>query len=209
MAISDVQARIAEIQSFMGAATERSVSPVTRGNGVTAGGGNAAVTGTSAGQFAAILDNTIKAGAANEAENTQSATTQSATTQSAAWTLPTQGVVTSEFGPRWGTQHQGIDIAASTGTAVKAAADGVVRKASWNGGYGNAVVVDHGNGVSTLYAHNSELTVKPGDRVQAGQVVAKVGSTGDSTGPHLHFEVKVNDKRVDPRPWLKERGVTL
>ena len=85
----------------------------------------------------------------------------------------------------------------------------VVKRAAWYGGYGNAVIIDHGGGVQTLYGHNSSLSVQPGDRVRAGQVIAKVGSTGDSTGPHLHFEVQVDGKAVNPRPWLKKHGVTL
>ncbi|WP_217634931.1 M23 family metallopeptidase [Micromonospora pattaloongensis] len=117
--------------------------------------------------------------------------------------------MSSEFGPRWGRQHEGIDIAAAAGTPVRAAAGGVVRKASWYGDYGNTVIIDHGGGVSTLYAHNSALSVRPGQRVEAGQEIAAVGSTGDSTGPHLHFEVEVEGRPVDPRPWLRQRGITL
>jgi murein DD-endopeptidase MepM/ murein hydrolase activator NlpD len=125
------------------------------------------------------------------------------------WVVPARGQVTSEFGPRWGTEHEGIDIGAASGAPVRAAADGVVRRASWYGGYGNAVIIDHGDGVQTLYGHNSSLDVQPGQRVSAGEVIAKVGSTGDSTGPHLHFEVEVDGRKVDPRPWLRARGVSL
>jgi murein DD-endopeptidase MepM/ murein hydrolase activator NlpD len=203
VAISDVQFRISQIHSFMTTAAVAPATQVSRAGLAT--GATAGVTETAGAQFAAVLDQTLAAGATAAPADTTMGTQPAA--QSAGWTLPTQGTVSSEFGPRWGRQHQGVDIAAGTGTAVGAAADGVVREASWRGGYGKAVVIDHGNGVSTLYGHNSELLVRPGDRVQAGQLVAKVGSTGDSTGPHLHFEVVVDGKKVDPRPWLEQRGV--
>jgi murein DD-endopeptidase MepM/ murein hydrolase activator NlpD len=133
----------------------------------------------------------------------------SALTAQQGWTAPVQGAVTSEFGPRWGTMHRGLDIAAGTGTPVQAAGAGTVRSAGWQNGYGNTVVIDHGDGTSTLYAHNSSLAVQAGQRVEAGTVISKVGSTGDSTGPHLHFEVQVNGEKIDPRPWLVQRGITL
>lgn len=198
MTIGDVQLRISQLQSFMTTAALSSTTSAARTGRAASVNDAAGVSATSAAQFAAALD---KAVAADNTGPDQ--------VPSSGWIAPTQGTVTSEFGPRWGRRHEGIDIAAGVGTPVKAAADGVVRQASWNGGYGNAVVIDHGNGVTTLYAHNSELTVKPGDRVTSGQTVAKVGSTGDSTGPHLHFEVKVDGTKIDPRPWLKQRGVTL
>lgn len=115
---------------------------------------------------------------------------------------PVQGRVTSHFGPRWGRMHNGIDIAAPTGTPVHAAAAGKVTHSGWAGTFGQLVVVDHGNGLETRYAHNSKLLVRVGDEVQRGQRIALVGSTGQSTGPHLHFEVLVDGKPQDPAPWL-------
>ncbi len=100
--------------------------------------------------------------------------------------------------------HSGIDFPAPTGTNVVAAADGVVVGASYVNGYGNAVIINHGSGYSTLYGHNSKLVVKVGDEVKRGQVIAKAGSTGRSTGPHCHFEVRINGKPVDPAPYLKK-----
>ena len=117
-----------------------------------------------------------------------------------AW--PVSGPVTSGFGMRWGRMHEGIDIAVGTGTAVHAAAAGTVIYAGWMSGYGNLVVVDHGNGLSTAYAHNSSLAVGVGQSVAAGQVVSSSGSTGNSTGPHVHFEVRVNGSAVDPLGYL-------
>ncbi len=100
-------------------------------------------------------------------------------------------------------QHTGIDIGASYGTNVLAAADGTVIIAGWNNAYGNYVVINHGGGVTTLYGHNSSLTVSKGQKVSRGQVIAKVGSTGYSTGPHIHFEVQVNGSPVNPMSYLQ------
>ncbi|MFY9188851.1 MAG: peptidoglycan DD-metalloendopeptidase family protein [bacterium] len=123
-----------------------------------------------------------------------------------AW--PTAGSITSYFGyrthPVFGTRrlHSGLDIAASYGQTVVAAADGTVIMSGSYGGYGKAVIIDHGGGTSTLYGHNSALLVKVGQKVQRGQAIAKAGSTGVSTGPHLHFEVRVNGTPEDPLGWL-------
>jgi murein DD-endopeptidase MepM/ murein hydrolase activator NlpD len=113
------------------------------------------------------------------------------------------GVVSSEFGARWGKLHKGIDIAADSGEPVYAVADGEVIYAG-NGlrGYGNVVIVQHDGHVSSLYAHNSELKVKQGDRVTQGTLLALLGSTGRSTGPHVHFEIRQGDTAVNPRSVL-------
>jgi murein DD-endopeptidase MepM/ murein hydrolase activator NlpD len=117
-----------------------------------------------------------------------------------AW--PVAGPVTSGFGPRWGRMHEGIDIAVPLGTPVRAAAAGTVIYAARLGGYGNLVVVDHGGGLSTAYAHNSSFASSVGQAVVAGQVVSYSGSTGNSSGPHVHFEVRVNGSAVDPLGYL-------
>ena len=123
-------------------------------------------------------------------------------------TWPAEGEITSPFGwrvhPIFGTQrlHTGIDIGADYGDAIRAADGGVVIHADWMGGYGNAVIIDHGNGISTLYAHNSQLLVDEGQTVAKGQTVARCGSTGYSTGPHLHFEVRHNGSPVNPLNYL-------
>ena len=117
---------------------------------------------------------------------------------------PTDGTVTSRFGWRWGGSdwHPGIDIAADSGTPIYATADGVVTASGWNGGYGRQVTVDHGYGITTSYAHNSENVVSVGQRVKKGQLVAYMGSSGFSTGPHVHYEVKVNGTAVNPASFL-------
>jgi murein DD-endopeptidase MepM/ murein hydrolase activator NlpD len=115
---------------------------------------------------------------------------------------PVSGPVTSGFGMRWGRMHEGIDIAVPTGTAVHAAASGTVIHAGWLGGYGNLVVIDHGNGLATAYGHNSSIVVGVGQSVSQGDTIALSGSTGNSTGPHVHFEVRVNGAAVDPLLYL-------
>jgi len=115
---------------------------------------------------------------------------------------PVSGPVTSGFGPRFGRMHEGIDIAVPEGTPVVAAAAGTVIHAGWLGGYGNLVVVDHGNGLATAYAHNSGYAASVGQSVGQGQVVAYSGNTGNSSGPHVHFEVRVNGTAVDPLGYL-------
>jgi len=103
---------------------------------------------------------------------------------------------------RWGRMHEGIDIAATIGTPIHAAASGTVIHAGWLGGYGNLVVVDHGDGLATAYAHASAILVAVGQQVSQGDTLSLVGSTGNSTGPHLHFEVRVNGSAVDPLLYL-------
>lgn len=118
---------------------------------------------------------------------------------------PANGEVSSRYGLRWGGSdfHPGIDIAADMGTPVVATADGVVVESGWNsGGYGNLVEIDHGNGIHTLYGHNSQIAVSIGTTVRKGQVISYVGSTGFSTGPHVHYEVRVNGKAVNPERYM-------
>jgi murein DD-endopeptidase MepM/ murein hydrolase activator NlpD len=114
---------------------------------------------------------------------------------------PVSGVVTSGFGMRWGRMHEGIDIAAPSGTGIRAAAAGRIIYTGYMGGYGNITIIDHGNGLSTAYAHQSSIYVGGGS-VSQGTVIGTVGTTGNSTGPHLHFEVRVNGSPVDPMGYL-------
>ncbi|MGB4504751.1 MAG: M23 family metallopeptidase [Syntrophaceticus sp.] len=118
---------------------------------------------------------------------------------------PLTGKITSPFGPRGSGFHHGLDIAGEMGEIIKAAQSGRVDSLGYLPFYGETVILDHGDGYQTLYAHLSKYLVKPGDVVEEGQGIAQVGSTGRSTGPHLHFEVRVNNKTVDPILYLKHK----
>ncbi len=125
-----------------------------------------------------------------------------------AWPVPGVTRITSKYGnrihPVYKTPkfHSGIDIGAGYGLNIVAAADGVVTLATTNGGYGQCIIINHGSGITTLYGHCSTLLVSSGDQVTKGQVIAKVGSTGVSTGPHLHFEVRINGSTTDPMGYV-------
>ena len=118
---------------------------------------------------------------------------------------PINGSITSRYGVssrlRKST-HTGLDIAAPTGTIIKAVAEGTVTCASYNGAYGNLVKIEHGNGVETWYAHTSKMYVKVGQKISAGEVIATVGSTGNSTGAHLHLDIRINGEHVNPQNYL-------
>ncbi|MEU4712588.1 M23 family metallopeptidase [Micromonospora purpureochromogenes] len=129
------------------------------------------------------------------------------------WVIPMKGAeITSCYGQRWGTLHAGIDFAMPAGTPVRAAFGGTVEKAGDVGdGYGISVVVNHGNGYLTHYAHLSTAKVGVGEKVGAGETLGLEGSTGDSTGPHLHFEVHQGQmwNQIDPAPFLRARGISV
>jgi murein DD-endopeptidase MepM/ murein hydrolase activator NlpD len=128
--------------------------------------------------------------------------TGTSTPSAAGLVWPVHGTLTSTFGWRWGRMHEGIDLAVGSGTPVVAAAAGTVVVAGWMGGYGNLVVIDHGNGIATAYGHNTSVTVGVGQQVAQGQLISYSGNTGHSTGPHVHFEVRVNGSPVDPLGYL-------
>jgi murein DD-endopeptidase MepM/ murein hydrolase activator NlpD len=123
-------------------------------------------------------------------------------TGSGGFIWPVRGAIVSPFGMRWGRLHSGIDIAAPAGTPIVASAAGQVAFAGTMGGYGLIVVVQHANGLSTAYAHNSSIAVSGGQTVGQGQMIASVGCTGHCTGDHVHFEVRVNGSAVDPMAYL-------
>ena len=131
----------------------------------------------------------------------------------AEYVRPTSGSVTSGYGQRWGRLHAGLDFGAPTGTPILAVTGGVVsevKRSSGSGGYGNLTVLEHPDGTLTFYAHQSEIQVREGEEVTAGETIGLVGSTGNSTGPHLHFEVRPDGGgAINPRPWLTARGVDL
>ena len=118
---------------------------------------------------------------------------------------PISGTITSRYGVSSSIRsstHTGLDIAAPQGTSIKAVSEGTVTCASYNGAYGNLVKIDHGNGIETWYAHTSKMYVTVGQKVEAGEVIATVGSTGNSTGPHLHLEIRINGEHVNPQNYL-------
>jgi hypothetical protein len=117
-----------------------------------------------------------------------------------AW--PSGGVITSPFGPRWGRLHAGLDIGGRLGDPIGAAAAGSVTSAGWAGGYGNRVVLDHGGGLTTVYGHLDAITVTPGQVLVRGDPLGAMGTTGNSTGVHLHFEIRIGGQPVDPLPYL-------
>ncbi len=128
------------------------------------------------------------------------------------WVNPLpEGATTSCFGQRWGRLHAGVDLAAPDGTRINAAGAGVVVAAGPAEGYGNAVLIDHGNGYLTHYGHMSAISVTLGRHVEAGDQIGNEGSTGHSTGPHLHFEVHAGSYKnpIEPTAWMREHGVDI
>lgn len=126
------------------------------------------------------------------------------------WVLPNPGPMTSCFCLRWGTMHEGIDLAGPLGSPILAVGDGVVLRAGSQDGFGNWVVIRHANGDVSIYGHMQYYFVRAGQHVRAGQRIALVGNQGYSTGPHLHFEIHrgaLAGGPVDPVPWLRQRGV--
>ena len=151
-----------------------------------------------------------RAAAAAAASGGSTTTTPGAATGSRNLIAPIAGnpPITSSFGyrvhPIYGTTrlHTGVDIGADTGTAIRASGSGTVVSAGWMDGYGNATIVDHGDGLATLYAHQSSMAVSAGAKVSQGQSIGRVGCTGSCTGPHLHFEVRIDGTPVDPMPYI-------
>ena len=167
---------------------------------------------------AATNTNAAKKAAARKAAAKKAAAAAAAKKKAAAkraapkWVSPMAGAkITSCYGQRWGVLHAGEDFGAPAGTPERAVGAGTVFAAGWTySGYGISVVINHGNGYYTHYAHMSRTAVRAGQKVKAGQVIGYEGSTGDSTGPHLHFEVHKGTmwNQIDPGPWLKARGIT-
>lgn len=116
---------------------------------------------------------------------------------------PTRGgYITSNFGPRWGSKHYGMDISGNIGDPVYAAIDGEIKECKYDGNYGNKILIQHNGEIQTIYGHLSKYEVNVGDNIVKGQLIGRVGNTGRSTGPHLHFEVRVNGSPVDPEKYL-------
>ena len=140
--------------------------------------------------------------ASSSGTSTDTTSTSTAPAGAPSFIWPVAGPITSPFGMRWGTLHPGIDIGVPSGTPVHAAAAGKVVWCGWMSGYGNLVMIDHGGGYATAYGHNTRVAVSCGQDVQQGEVIAYSGCTGFCTGPHVHFEVRVNGTPVDPLGYL-------
>lgn len=143
--------------------------------------------------------------AAKRAKQQQAAVASSAAKMAIAnlsLTRPVSGTITSRYGSRSRGFHTGMDIATASGTPITSIASGTVTYSGWKGSYGNLVIIDHGNGVQSYYAHCSALYVSVGQNVSGGSQIAAVGSTGNSTGPHLHLEIRVNGATVNPQNYL-------
>lgn len=155
-----------------------------------------------------VSNNSSSNDSTSDNSNSDSSSTSNAVISNGSWPVPGYSRISSPFGyrihPVLGTKklHTGIDIPAPTGTPAVAVASGTVIYSGVQGSYGNTVMIRHDNGLVSLYAHNSSLVVKVGDRVKKGQVVTKIGSTGRSTGPHLHFEIRVNGTPQNPLNYL-------
>lgn len=160
-----------------------------------------------------LAEREANADAANRSNRTESAEEGLATSLSEspdAWLLPLHGYdFSAPYGLRWGKVHAGVDLAAKEGTAYSAVHGGTVTLAGWYGGYGYAVIVDHGDGTETIYGHSSQLMVKVGQQVTAGETLGLVGDTGHSYGSHLHLEIHLDGEPLDPIPFLRDRGVDI
>ena len=131
------------------------------------------------------------------------------TVDGARFARPGNGRLTSPYGPRWGRLHAGVDLAAGLGSPIRAVTDATVLSSGIDAGYGQSIRLLHPDGTVTLYGHLSSLLVKRGNKVDAGQQIGREGNTGQSTGPHLHFEVHVNGAPVNPARWLAQRGISI
>ncbi len=116
---------------------------------------------------------------------------------------PVKGRISSYYGKRWGRIHEGVDYAVNIGTPIRSAGSGRVVYSGWSNGYGYTVIIEHRKGLRTLYAHNSKLLVYAGEWVERNEIISKSGNTGNSTGPHLHFEVRINSRAVNPLNYLR------
>lgn len=155
---------------------------------------------------AALATNATSGPAPVESAPVEQAPVEPAPPPPPAWVRPDEGPLSSGFGYRWGALHAGIDLAGPYGSPILAVGDGVITSAGPAAGYGNLVTIEHADGTVTAYGHMSKILMRSGP-VHAGDEIAVEGSEGHSTGPHLHFEVRIGGKAVDPIPWLSAHGV--
>jgi murein DD-endopeptidase MepM/ murein hydrolase activator NlpD len=165
-------------------------------------------------QFIAGADRLDQAGVRRASRAEARSATASTLDQPApdVWLLPIRKYhVTSPFGKRFGgtENHPGVDLGAAEGTPYYAAAAGTVVLARWNGGYGYNIMIDHGNGITSVYGHSSKLIAREGQKVKAGDLIGLVGNTGHSFGSHLHYELRQNNVAIEPTAFMKKRGVDI
>ncbi len=174
---------------------------------LTAASASGTGTATDLADRQATLDRATRGDNRTDATNVASTVDQSAPD---VWLLPLKNyTVSSAFGLRWGVIHPGVDLAVNEGTPYVATHAGTVILARFEGGYGYAIEIDCGNGITTVYGHSSVLLVHEGQKVEAGQVIGLTGNTGYSTGPHLHYEVRQNGQAINPLPFLLSKGVDI
>ncbi|MCC3763728.1 M23 family metallopeptidase [Glycomyces sp. TRM65418] len=192
--VSRAVADIAALAAESGAAEEQETPPAPAANATASATADAAAPAPAGEETTRV-------------ERTSPVTVQDA---QITWTpMLDQITITSLFGQRWGRNHNGVDFDAATGDPVYAAYPGTIVHAGWETGFGNLVVIDHGDGVETYYAHNSEILVGEGDWVDAGGRIANAGNTGRSFGSHVHFEIHVDGRPVEPLGYLAEAGLDL
>jgi murein DD-endopeptidase MepM/ murein hydrolase activator NlpD len=193
--------------AFMAASVVALAAGAVVPDNLTAGHGS----GDQTAQNLSVEDRLNSVDQANRAEDRYGPAVSVGSDEPDVWLLPLKAKfeITTLFEMRWGTMHFGVDLAAPYGTPFYAAHAGVVKLATWNGGYGNCIEIDNGNGIITIYGHASALLVVQGQQVKAGQQIGNVGSTGFSTGDHLHFEITVNGGEYDPIKFMLQRGVDI
>jgi len=165
------------------------------------------VTPLQPGMTLTIQENTIKVSQVSKVNKVNKVNKVISRGSVTSWTWPVIGVESQSYGSHNGEFHHGVDIATASGSIVRAALAGKVTKTSWFGVYGLTVMIDHGNGVETLYAHNSKVLVEVGDSVAGGQEISMSGNTGNSTGPHLHFEIRHDGITVEPESYLPKTRI--
>jgi murein DD-endopeptidase MepM/ murein hydrolase activator NlpD len=193
---------LASQSKLAGARSSRSHALVATKAQISAEVGESQALAAASADLAARIQAAQAAARSSSGDGTTDTSPSPVTAPTTGFIWPVSGPITSPFGMRWGTLHPGIDIGVPTGTPIHAAAAGNVIYCGWMSGYGNLVMIDHGGNLATLYGHQSRIAVSCGEQVAQGQVIGYSGCTGFCTGPHVHFEVRVNGSPVDPLGYL-------
>jgi murein DD-endopeptidase MepM/ murein hydrolase activator NlpD len=193
---------LASQNKLAGARSSKSHALVATKAQIDAEVGESKALASASAQLAAQIQSAQAADRSSSADGSTDTSPSPTTAPTGGFIWPVSGPITSPFGMRWGTLHPGIDIGVPTGTPIHAAAAGKVIYCGWMSGYGNLVMIDHGGNLATLYGHQSRIAASCGESVTQGQVIGYSGCTGFCTGPHVHFEVRVNGEPVDPLGYL-------